>query len=62
MEPLDTSNPYATLSLTLRTDAPQGVETPDALRWEGVPRAPFEALAARLAAPSLMGRVHRWAD
>jgi 5'-3' exonuclease len=47
---------------TLRTDAPLGVEAADALRWEGVPRAPFEALAARLAAPSLMGRVHRWAD
>ena len=47
---------------TLRTDAPLGVETPEALRWKGVPRAPFEALAGRLAAPSLVGRVHRWAD
>ena len=47
---------------TLSLDAPLGVESPDALRWEGVPRAPFEELAARLAAPALMGRVHRWAD
>ena len=47
---------------TLRADAPLGVDLPDALRWRGVPRAPFEALAGRLAAPSLVGRVHRWAD
>ncbi len=47
---------------TLRTDAPLGVDSPEALRWRGVPRAPFEALAGRLAAPSLLGRVHRWAD
>ena len=47
---------------TLRTDAPLGVGSPEALRWRGVPRAPFEALAARLAAPALIGRVHRWAD
>ena len=47
---------------TLRADAPLGVDLPDALRWQGVPRAPFEALAGRLAAPSLVGRVHRWAD
>ena len=34
----------------------------DELRWRGVPRAPFEALVERLAAPALRGRVHRWAD
>lgn len=47
---------------TLRLDAPLVVETPDALRWDSMPRAPFEALAGRLAAPGLLGRVHRWAD
>ncbi|MFN8621036.1 MAG: 5'-3' exonuclease H3TH domain-containing protein [Chloroflexota bacterium] len=47
---------------TLRADAPLGVAGPEALRWQGVPRAPFEALAKRLAAPALIGRVHRWAD
>ncbi len=47
---------------TLRLDAPLGVDGPEALRWRGVPRAPFQALAARLAAPGLIGRVHRWAD
>jgi 5'-3' exonuclease len=47
---------------TLRLDVPLGVDSPEALRWQGVPRAPFEALAGRLAAPTLVGRVHRWAD
>jgi 5'-3' exonuclease len=47
---------------TLRTDAPLGQETPDELRWRGAPRAPFLALADRLAAPGLPGRVHRWSD
>jgi 5'-3' exonuclease len=47
---------------TLRLDAPIPQELPDQLRWAGVPRAPFEALAERLAAPTLVGRVHRWAD
>ena len=47
---------------TLRADAPLGVNSPEALRWRGVPRAPFGALAGRLAAPALIGRVHRWAD
>lgn len=47
---------------TLRADAPLGTNSPETLRWQGVPRAPFEALAERLAAPSLVGRVHRWAD
>ena len=36
--------------------------TVDELRWRGVPRAPFEALVERLAAPALRGRVPRWAD
>jgi 5'-3' exonuclease len=47
---------------TLSLDAPLGVESPEALRWQGVPRAPFQELAERLAAPALVGRVHRWAD
>ncbi|HEX5465572.1 MAG TPA: 5'-3' exonuclease H3TH domain-containing protein [Candidatus Limnocylindrales bacterium] len=44
----------------LRADAPVG-ETLDELRWRGVPRAPFEALAAELGAPHLLSRVPRWA-
>lgn len=46
----------------LRLDAPIPQRTVDDLRWRGVPRAPFEALVARLAAPSLLGRVPVWAD
>ena len=46
---------------TLSDDVPLS-ETADDLRWRGVPRVPFEALAEQLAAPQLVGRVHRWAD
>jgi 5'-3' exonuclease len=46
----------------LRLDAPIPQRDVEELRWRGVPRAPFEALVERLAAPSLMGRVPRWSD
>ncbi len=46
----------------LRLDAPIPQQHVEQLRWRGVPRAPFEALVERLAAPSLMGRVPRWSD
>ena len=38
----------------LRMDAPIPQRSLDELRWRGVPRAPFEALVERLAAPSLL--------
>ena len=47
---------------TLRLDTPIPQRSIEELRWRGVPRARFEALAARLAAPSLLGRVPRWSD
>jgi 5'-3' exonuclease len=46
----------------LRLDTPIPQASVEELRWRGVPRARFEALAARLAAPSLLGRVPRWSD
>lgn len=46
----------------LRLDAPIPQRLVDELRWEGVPRARFEAIVERLAAPSLMGRVPAWLD
>lgn len=46
----------------LRLDAPIPQRTVEELRWKGVPRAPFEALVERLAAPALLGRVPRWVD
>ncbi len=45
----------------LRLDAPIPQRGVEELRWRGVPRQRFEALVERLAAPSLMGRVPRWA-
>jgi 5'-3' exonuclease len=45
---------------TLSLDAPIPEEL-DELRWRGVPRAAFEALADRLGQDQLLGRVHRWA-
>lgn len=45
---------------TLSADAPV-TESLDELRWMGVPRAPFEAMAERLGQPQLLQRVHRWA-
>jgi 5'-3' exonuclease len=47
---------------TLRADTPIPHSSPEALRWLGVPRKSFEALVERLAAPSLVNRVPRWAD
>ena len=47
---------------TLSLDAPIPQASIAELRWAGVPRAPFEALVDRLAAPSLRGRVPLWAD
>lgn len=46
---------------TLVNDVPLPEALPD-LRWEGTPRAPFEAMAERLGQPKLIERVHRWAD
>src|SRR5690606_38167757 len=46
----------------LRLDAPIPQRSVQELRWRGVPRSRFEALVERLAAPSLLGRVPRWAD
>ncbi len=46
----------------LRLDTPIPQSSVEELRWRGVPRAPFETLVERLAAPSLVGRVPRWAD
>jgi 5'-3' exonuclease len=46
--------------LRLDTPIPQG--SVEELRWRGVPRARFEELAERLAAPSLLGRVPRGSD
>ena len=45
---------------SLRLDVPLA-ESLDDLAWRGVPRAPFEAAAARLGAPQLLERVPRWA-
>lgn len=45
----------------LRLDAPIPQRKVEELHWRGVPRARFEALVERLAAPSLMGRVPAWA-
>jgi 5'-3' exonuclease len=47
---------------TLRFDAPLPQRSVAELEWRGVPRAPFEALAARLGAPRLHERVPRWRD
>jgi 5'-3' exonuclease len=57
----DEVNLYRELA-TIRTDAPLPQASPEELRWRGVPREPFEALALQLAAPSLRDRVPRWAD
>jgi 5'-3' exonuclease len=46
----------------LSLDAPIPQRSVEELRWRGVPRARFEALVERLAAPSLLGRVPLWAD
>jgi 5'-3' exonuclease len=43
---------------TLRTDAPIPQVDPDELRWRGLDGEAFEALATRLRAPRLLGRLH----
>jgi 5'-3' exonuclease len=45
---------------TLNRDADAPGEVDD-LAWQGVPRAPFEALCAELGFESIPARVHRWA-
>jgi 5'-3' exonuclease len=45
---------------TLRLDAPLPQQSPDELRWEGVPRESFAWLADRLNEPQLRFRVPRW--
>jgi 5'-3' exonuclease len=47
---------------TLVLDVPVVSESVDDLRWHGAHRAPFEALAERLAAPDLISRVPKWVD
>ncbi len=42
---------------TLRTDAPIPQTDPDELRWRGVDREAFEAMAARLRSPRLLERL-----
>ena len=42
---------------TLRTDAPIPQRDPEELRWRGVDRPAFEALAARLRSPRLLERL-----
>jgi 5'-3' exonuclease len=42
---------------TLRTDAPIPQSDPEELRWRGVDRPAFEAMAARLRAPRLLERL-----
>jgi 5'-3' exonuclease len=42
---------------TLRTDAPIPQHEPEELRWRGVDRESFEAMAARLRAPRLLQRL-----
>ncbi|MEX1296802.1 MAG: 5'-3' exonuclease H3TH domain-containing protein [Candidatus Limnocylindrales bacterium] len=42
---------------TLRTDAPIPQSDPDELRWRGVDRPAFEALAAKLRSPRLLERL-----
>ena len=41
----------------LRVDAPVPETDPDQLRWQGVDRAAFEAMAMRLRAPRLLARL-----
>lgn len=47
---------------TLTLDVPIVSQTLDEMRWRGAHRAEFEALAEKLAAPDLVGRVPKWAD
>jgi 5'-3' exonuclease len=46
---------------TLSLDAPIPEQSPEELRWQGVPRESFEWLVERLNEPALRGRVPRWA-
>ncbi len=47
---------------TLRLDAPLPQQSPDELRWDGVPRESLAWLADRLNEPNLRFRVPRWKD
>ena len=47
---------------TLTLDVPLVSQSLDDLRWRGAHRAAFEAVAEKLAAPDLIGRVPKWAD
>ena len=47
---------------TLVLDVPLVSESLDDLRWKGAHRVAFEAVAEKLAAPDLIGRVPKWAD
>jgi 5'-3' exonuclease len=47
---------------TLSLDAPIPEQSPEELRWQGVPRESFEWLVDRLNEPALRGRVPRWRD
>ena len=47
---------------TLTLDVPLVSQSLDDLRWRGAHRAAFEAVAEKLAAPDLVGRVPKWAD
>ncbi|MEP7360240.1 MAG: 5'-3' exonuclease H3TH domain-containing protein [Chloroflexota bacterium] len=47
---------------TLVFDVPLVSQSVEDLRWQGAHRAAFEALAEKLAAPDLIGRVPKWAD
>ncbi len=46
----------------LRTDVPLLEESPEALRWEGVPRREFLAFCDELGLDRLRSRPHRWLD
>jgi 5'-3' exonuclease len=47
---------------TLRLDAPLPQQSPEELRWNGVPRESLAWLAERLNEPNLRFRVPRWKD
>jgi 5'-3' exonuclease len=47
---------------TLRTDAPLPQRTVDELRWDGAPRATWQAFTETWGLPRMAGRPHRWRD
>jgi 5'-3' exonuclease len=46
----------------LRTDAPLPQRSPDELRWDGAPRARWQAFCDEHGLPRLRDRPHRWLD